>query len=99
MKKLPPIDPAILAMAAAAVRAAWDAGCPVATAPEEKAHVAIRRWRTSQRRGISQDDMPARIRDMAMGFVDQFEKDRKLVGPLIVDYEYLAGEIAKVLSK
>ena len=99
MSKLPKVDPHVVALATAAIKTAWDAGCPVAHAHEQIAPIAIRRWRTSERRGIDQDDYNARFRDLAKGLVAQFERRPELVGPLIVDYEYLASEIAKVLPK
>lgn len=89
-------DSTLLAVIAA-VEGAQLAGCPVCGDPEETARIAIRRWRSSDRRGIDQSDHAARVRDLANGFVQQFERDPKLVGPLIRDYEYLAAEAAKAM--
>jgi hypothetical protein len=100
MAKAAPVDQETLATVIAAVDAARVAGCPVIYDPnrvEETARVAIRRWRSSARRGIDQADHAARIRDLAKGLVEQFESDPKMVGPLFRDYEYLAAEAAKAL--
>ena len=100
MAKAAPIDHVTLAAVIAAIDTARRDGCPVAYNPdndEKTARTAIRRWRTSARRGIDQSDHAARLRDLANGFVEQFENDPKLVGPLIRDYEYLAAETAKAL--
>src|SRR5262245_60010797 len=99
MPKLPRVDPAVVEIAEAAIKAAWEAGCPVAHDHEQIATLAIRRLRTSRRRGICQHDDAARIRDLALGLVAQLERKPKLVGALIRDYEYLASEVAKVLPK
>jgi hypothetical protein len=99
MSKLPEVDPAVVDLAIIAIKAAWEAGCPVAHAHEQIAPIAIRRWRTSDRRGVEQNDENARIRDLAIGLVAQLEEDSKLVGPLVRDYKYLASELAKVLPR
>jgi hypothetical protein len=101
MAKSPPIAVETLAAVIAAIEAAQRAGCPVASwnpsIVEETARVAIRRWRSSARRGVDQSDHQARIRDLTKAFVAHFERDPKLVGPLLRDYEYLAAETAKAL--
>jgi hypothetical protein len=38
-------------------------GCPVANHPEELAGIAVRRWFSSERRGVKQSDLDARIRE------------------------------------
>jgi hypothetical protein len=39
-----------------------------------------------------------RIKDLAKGLRDRFERNPQLVGPLMEDYRYLASRIAEVLS-
>jgi hypothetical protein len=72
-------------------------GCPVANRPEEMAGIAVRRWFSSERRGVKQSDLDARIRDLAKSLVAQFEANPKLVGPLMRDYECIAAKVAGVL--
>ncbi len=97
------IDPLIIQNVVAAIDAAYQEGCPVASYDPKKqvivAKVAIRRWISSSRRGVKPDNWEARIMDLANGLVASFEADRKLVGPLIVDYQYLASKIAEVVEK
>ena len=82
-----------------AIRKAWDDGCPVAGPPwEELARVALRRWDTFPNRGIQRGDVEARIRDLMKGLTANREADPSLVGPLEVDYEYLARAIGLALS-
>ena len=101
MAKSAPIDDATLQAVAAALYGAWKSGCPVAPqspeAAENPARVMIRRWRSARRRGVDESDRAARIRDLVKGMVEQWGDDPKLLGPLVKDYEYLAGEAAKVL--
>jgi hypothetical protein len=79
--------------ALAAVAAAWKEGCPVAGPPHEKvAEVCIRRLRSYERRGVG-PSREQRIRDLAKGLIAAFEADPSLVGPLRIDYEYLAGRV------
>ncbi len=91
-------------LAAQAIEAAWEEGCAVAsTAYEtdqiaEMARIAVRRWLSSGRRGVAPDRFDDRIEDLAKGLIERFEKDPRMVGPLRVDYEYLAGRIDEALS-
>jgi hypothetical protein len=79
------------------IEAAYDEGCPIARRSTEMASVALRRWQSSERSGVNQSDGDARIRDLAKGLAQRFEPDIKLVGPLMRDYEHVAGKIAQVL--
>jgi chemotaxis regulatin CheY-phosphate phosphatase CheZ len=80
-----------------AVELAWEQGCPVAQRAEETASIAVRRWRSSVRRKIDNDDLEARVLDLAKGLIAAFEKDPSLVGPLKEDYLYLSRKLADVL--
>src|SRR3954452_11294543 len=80
------------------IRRAWDEGCPVAGHPEQMAPVAIRRWESSMRRGIMPSDLEGRTRDLAKGLIAAFEVDPALIGPLRIDYEYLAERIALAMQ-
>ena len=91
-------QPTQLDRVCAAVRAAAEEGCPVAGNAEAKARIAIRRWGSYKNRGVNEDDLNARTRDLAKGLAHHFEQDPSLVGPLIIDYEYLASRIAEVLA-
>jgi hypothetical protein len=81
-----------------ALRHARDEGSPVAVPSEEYARVAFRRWSSFANRGLDAADREGRIRDLAKGLIAHFERDRKLVGPLKVDYEYAARVIADCLD-
>ena len=81
----------------AAIEAAYDEGCPVAREAAEIAPVALRRWRSFERRGLNIADRTGRIRDLAKGLAQHLESDIQLVGPLMRDYEFLASKIAEVL--
>jgi hypothetical protein len=88
-----------LARVVAAIARARDEGCPVASRrPEEIAPVAIRRWYSSNRRGLKPSDRKGRIRDLAKGLVAHFDFEPTLIGPLRKDYEYLAGCVAEALE-
>lgn len=80
-----------------AVESAWEEGCPVASPADEIARVAVRRWLSPDRRGVCSDRSDDRIKDLAQGLIESFEKDPGLLGPLKLDYEYLAGRIAEAL--
>jgi hypothetical protein len=97
MPKRKPISEEVHQRAVAAVAAAWESGCPVADwRPDGQARIAdvcLRRYRSLARRGVSADDRSAQIRDLARGLVEDSGEDRRLVGPLIRDYEWLAGQV------
>ena len=96
MSKYPKIDRELLDRLTAAIESCWNAGSPVVGDTSdiwrEFAHVAIRRIRSFERRRVSIIDYDAQIRDIAQGFVDRFERDPKLVGPLFADYDYVAQQ-------
>src|SRR5688572_19850777 len=70
-------------------------GCPVAK--PDMGSIAIRRWFSSARRGVKQNDLDARVRDLAKGLIAQFEANPRLVGPLMRDYECVARRVARAL--
>jgi len=82
-----------------AVLKAAQEGCPVARDAETTAQIAMRRWNSYGNRGLQQDDLHARTRDLAKGLANHFEEDPSLVGPLIQDYEYLASQLVEVLAE
>jgi hypothetical protein len=82
----------------AAIARAWEEGCTVASRPEKIAPIAIRRWGSSNRRGLKPSDRKGRIRDLAKGLVAHFDFEPTLIGPLSKDYEYLAACVAEALE-
>lgn len=101
MAKLAEIDPALLSDAAAAIGVCRDHGNPVAgDSPDrwrEIAHIAIRRIRSFNRRGLAQRDRATQLRDVAERLAEQFEARPDLVGPTIIDYEELAAGVLDVV--
>ena len=102
MTKAKLIPDAIRQRAVAAVAAAWQSGCPVADwRPEGQAALAdicLRRYGSLARRGVGAGDRAAQIHDLARGLVEAFEQDRRLVGPLIRDYEWLAEQVLTAIT-
>ena len=102
MSKFGEIDPALLQRAVVAVQQCWNEGSPVAgSSPDgwhEVAHEAIRRIRSFERRKLSQSDRTVKVKDVARRLADQFESRPDLVGPLIVDYEYVAAKVLDVVA-
>jgi hypothetical protein len=102
MAKQPPIPDEMRRRAIAAVAAAWQAGCPVAGSRPElqaaAADVCLRRYRSLARRNVDSADRSAQIKDLARGMVEAFGPDKKLVGPLIRDYEWLAEQVLVAIS-
>jgi hypothetical protein len=91
------VDPIIVAVRMA-IQAAWEDGCPVAGHPEETASLAVRRWRSAERRIKGKIDHESRIRDLTKGLVQFQEEDPDLVGPLKQDYRFLAEQIAQAID-
>ena len=89
----------LIRLAREAAESAWEEGCPVASAADRIAPIAVRRWLSSNRRGVAEDQLDHRIKDLAKGLIERFQREPRLVGRLKVDYEYLAGRIAEALSE
>ncbi len=100
MAKSPPTDAIVIQDVVAAILVAREAGCPVAPSGDDAevvARIAIRRWQSGSRRGVVAQDK--RIRDLARGLATKFcSSDLQMVGPLIIDYEYLASQIAAAIE-
>lgn len=59
----------------------------------------MRRWLSSARRRVKQNDREAQIRDLVKGLIEQFEETPNLVGALRRDYRCVAERAAAILSK
>jgi hypothetical protein len=81
-----------------AIAELWEQGCPVAGHPQEMAAIAIRRWFSSARRGIDQQDLQARINDLVKGLIARCEAHPEHVGRIRRDYECIAEASARVLQ-
>ncbi len=94
----------LVRLAAQAIKAAVERGCPIASAACETAQIAgmapiaVRRWLSFRRRGLAVDRFEDWIKDLAKGLIERLERDPRFVGPLKVDYEHLAGRIVEPLS-
>ena len=55
--------------------------------------------RQSRTRHVDSADTAARVRDLAKGLIAAFERDPKIVGPLMRDYEWLAALIVDRLDQ
>ena len=78
------------------LEAAWEAGCPVAgSTPEARFQIedVARRFIQSLSRRSSDTSSQAAIHDLANGLIGQLEPDRKEIGPLTVDYRWLAAQL------
>jgi hypothetical protein len=76
-------------------------GCPlpVPTQQEAMAEVGMRRWASYPRRHRGRSGArDERVDDLVKGLVEAFEADRRLVGPLVKDYECVAEAIAAVVE-
>lgn len=98
-----PDDPLLIEAVKAALEACWNEGSPVAgstvEARQRMALLAIRRASSFDRRGIAVDDREAQVRDLAKGLVASFEDDRDHVGPLIVDYRFVAARVLAAIHE
>jgi hypothetical protein len=92
--KAQPIDPAQIRRTAEAIRALSERGCPAAAWDEteslHEADVALRRWRSQERRQVRPRDRRA---DLVAGLIAAFEREPELVGPLKRDYECVADVV------
>ena len=94
----------LVRLATQAIEASWEEDCPIGSVAYETAQIAetasiaVGRWLLSGRRGVAADRIDDRIRDLEKGLIERFERDSRLVGPLKVDYENLAGQIVESLS-
>jgi hypothetical protein len=100
--KAKPVPEEIRRRAVAAVAAAWEAGCPVAGwRPEDHAaaaDVCLRRYGSLARRGVAADDRAGHVRDLARGLVQASGEDRRMVGRLMRDYEWLAEQVLAAIT-
>ena len=80
--------PAILA----AIHQAWNEGCPVASHPEPILDI----WDRHHRRLPA--DRSAAIAYLTKKLINALEKDPTLVGPLKVDYRYLAEKMLATMD-
>lgn len=103
MPKQSEIDLGLLQKAVAAVEACWNEGSPVAGQTTEEwertAQVILRRIRSMDRRNFYHDDFSKQLRYIAEGMVQEFERDPNLVGPLIVDYMYVAERVLNSIGR
>lgn len=97
------LDKLLIQEVSSAIEAAYLEACPVANGDPNTqvkvAEVAIRRWLCSSHRGVEPKNRDARIMDLAKGLAAFLEADQKLIGPLILDYQYLASKIAATIQK
>lgn len=79
----------------------WDEGCPMAH-PDGRSRmidIGLRRWRSFERRNKrKRPTLDDRVEDLALGLRDAFEPDRRLVGPMMMDYRCVAKAMATVLA-
>jgi hypothetical protein len=80
-----------------AIQAAEKSGSPVADDAEATAEIALRRYRSRDRRKVK-DTRAAIAQDLAKGLIADFERYPELVGPLKADYLHLAEVIIDVLE-
>jgi hypothetical protein len=79
-------------------------GSPVAPREEqlaaEMAAIARRRWNSWERRNANKaDTLENRITDLARGLAEKFERGGlRMAGDLILDYTWLAEQIAPILA-
>jgi hypothetical protein len=90
-------DEEVLTALVAALTGTRKVAPPVVGQSIERHHklavVALRRMRSFKRRGVPIDDRARLICDLAKGLADAFEADPRLVGRLIEDYRFIAGEL------
>jgi len=90
---------AVIEEVASAVSLLWVEGCPAARRSEEIAPLAVRRWFSSARRGVRQNDRQARIDDLVKGLIASFEPRSEHASPIRRDYECIAERAAAILTK
>src|SRR5262245_19523021 len=98
------MDQSLETRLAAKLSWAWDDGCPVVGwRPEgwaEMAAFARRRWFSYERRRPAkvEDNRANRVEDLARGMCEKFmQGGLRMAGPLIVDFRWLAEQLADVI--
>lgn len=90
------IEPDVLRRVTDAVEDCWNEGSPVAGRRAEEwqrtAEIAIRRISSFARRDVPIGNRQAQINDITNGLIQAFEDQPRLVGPLKIDYEYVAQQ-------
>lgn len=95
------LDHDVRAEVVSALSRLFAAGCglPLQTQREAMADVGMRRLASYPRRHRGRSGTrDERVGDLVKGLVEAFEADRRLVGPLVKDYECVAEAISAVVE-